>query len=225
MGNTQVEAVIFDLDGVLVDSERAWDQARRQFTIQSGGRWVNEATRAMMGMSSLEWSQYMRDQLGIPLEPSRISAQVVERMEALYRKELPLIPGAVEAVERMAARWRLGLASSANRELIDLVLKQSGLVDRFAVSVSSEEVARGKPAPDVYLEAAARLEVPSGRCVAIEDSTNGIRSGRAAGMLVVAIPNRALPPDPRVLDSADLVLESLGQLDAAVVEDMVSKNP
>jgi HAD superfamily hydrolase (TIGR01509 family) len=217
---TELGAVVFDLDGVLVDSEQVWDTARRQLVAEVGGRWRNEATRAMMGMSSTEWSAYMHEELSVPLSPSDIDGAVVQRMMGTYRERLPLIPGAQAAVERMAERWPLGLASSSNRELINLVLDLSGIRDRFATTVSSEEVARGKPAPHVYLEVANRLSVPPQSAVAIEDSTNGIRSARAAGMAVIAIPNRALPPDPDVLPTADLVLESLSDLSVSVVENL-----
>src|SRR5689334_13603475 len=121
------EAVLFDQDGVLVDSEGAWDQARRAVVAENGGRWKDEATRAMMGMSSPEWSRYLRDELGVGLEPDEISDRVVARLLAEYHRELPLIPGAVAAVRRVAERWPVGLASSANREVIDAVLAGSGL--------------------------------------------------------------------------------------------------
>ena len=152
--STQPEAVIFDLDGVLIDSEQVWDDARREFVTEQGGRWHERAQRDMMGMSSTEWSRYVNRELGVELPPQEISEQVVARLAGLYRERLPLLPGAREAVERLAKRWPLGLASSSNRELIDLVLESSGLATFFSVTVSSEEVAHGKPAPDVYLEAA-----------------------------------------------------------------------
>jgi HAD superfamily hydrolase (TIGR01509 family) len=166
----------------------------------------------MMGMSSLEWSRYMRDEIGLREPPEEISAEVVRRLEEIYRRELPLVEGAREAVERLAARWPLALASSSNRELIDLVLELSGLARHFRVTVSSEEVARGKPAPDVYLEAARRLGVPPERCAAIEDSENGIRSAKAAGMRVLAIPNPQYPPEDDALALADQVLRSIAEL-------------
>ena len=169
-----IEAVVFDLDGVLIDSEQVWDEARQGLAEERGGRWSENASRDMMGMSSLEWSRYMHDQVGIAEPPEEISAEVVRRLERIYRDELPLMEGAGEAVERLAARWPLGLASSSNRELIDLVLQLSGLARFFAATVSSEEVARGKPAPDVYLEAARRLGVGPDTCAAVEDSENGI---------------------------------------------------
>jgi HAD superfamily hydrolase (TIGR01509 family) len=207
-----IEAVVFDLDGVLIDSEHVWDEARRSLAEERGGRWTENASRDMMGMSSLEWSRYMRDDIGIDEPPEEISAEVVRRLERIYRDQLPLVEGAVEAVERVAARWPVALASSSNRELIDLVLELSGLARFFAATVSSEEVERGKPAPDVYLEAARRLGVAPERCVAVEDSENGILSARAAGMRVVAIPNPQYPPHDDTLSAADEVLGSLAEL-------------
>jgi HAD superfamily hydrolase (TIGR01509 family) len=207
-----IEAVVFDLDGVLVDSEHVWDEARKELAAKRGGRWHDRASRDMMGMSSLEWSRYMRDEIGLREPPEEISAEVVRRLEEIYRRELPLVEGAREAVERLAARWPLALASSSNRELIDLVLELSGLARHFSVTVSSEEVARGKPAPDVYLEAGRRLGVPPERCAAIEDSENGIRSAKAAGMRVLAIPNPQYPPEDDALALADQVLRSIAEL-------------
>jgi HAD superfamily hydrolase (TIGR01509 family) len=200
------------MDGVLVQSEEAWDEARRELVESSGGSWHEGAQREMMGMSSVEWSRYMRDSLGVDMEPAEISAEVVRRMEANYRERLPLIDGAVEAVERLAGTFRLAVASSANRELIDLALSLSGLDRHFEASVSSEEVERGKPAPDVYLEAARRLGAEPQHCAAVEDSTNGLLSAKAAGMLVVAVPNPSYPPERRGLDAAGIVLESLDEL-------------
>jgi HAD superfamily hydrolase (TIGR01509 family) len=207
-----IEAVVFDLDGLLVDSEQLWDQAREALARERGGRWHDRAQADMMGMSSLEWSRYMHDRIGLRESPEEISAEVVRRMEALYRERLPLLPGAREAVERLAARWPLGLASSSNRPLIDLTLELSGMAAYFRATVSSEEVARGKPAPDVYLEAARRLGVDPTRTAAIEDSHNGILSAAAAGMRVFAIPNRRFPPGDEALARADVVLDSLDEL-------------
>jgi HAD superfamily hydrolase (TIGR01509 family) len=172
----------------------------------------------MMGMSSPEWSRYMHDVIGLSEPPEEINAEVVRRLEALYREEIPLLPGAVEAVQALAARWPLGLASSSNRELIDLVLETSGLDRWFKATVSSEEVPRGKPAPDVYLEAASRLGVDSRRCAAVEDSENGIRSAKDAGMRVIAIPNPQYPPADEALALANVVLQSTAALTPEVVE-------
>jgi HAD superfamily hydrolase (TIGR01509 family) len=207
-----IEAVVFDLDGVLIQTEEVWDDVREALARERGGRYDTEAQRAMMGMSSTEWSRYMHEELGIPDPPEEINAEVVRRMEARYRERLPLIGGAAEAVERMAARWPLALASSSNRPLIDAVLDLSDLKRYFRATVSSEEVSRGKPAPDVYLEAAQRLEVRPDRCAAVEDSHNGIRSATAAGMRVVAIPNPSYPPGDEALAEAGVVLGSLAEL-------------
>jgi HAD superfamily hydrolase (TIGR01509 family) len=215
-----ITAVIFDLDGVLVDSEAVWDDVRREFTEENGGRWHENAQREMMGMSSVEWSTYVRDRLGVAMEPKQISAAVADRVEDVYRERLPLLPGAVESVKALSAEWLLGLASSSNRHVIDLVLELAGMADAFEATVSSEEVGAGKPAPDVYLEDAKRLGVSASVCAAIEDSTNGIRSARAAGMSVIAVPNRDFPPDPVALDLADLVLDSLEDLGPARVRDL-----
>jgi HAD superfamily hydrolase (TIGR01509 family) len=213
-----MNAVIFDLDGLLLDSEQVWDEVREELVRERGGRWHDRAQADMMGMSSLEWSRYMHDELGVPDPPEEISAEVVRRMAARYRESLPLIAGAVEAVERLAGRWPLGLASSSNRELIHLALELSGLSRYFRATVSSEEVARGKPAPDVYLDAARRLGVDPLACAAIEDSRSGILAAKAAGMRVVAIPNRHYPPDGETLALADVVLESLAELTPEAIE-------
>ena len=210
--------MVLDLDGVLVQTEELWDEVRERFARERGGRYDAEAQRAMMGMSSLEWSRFMNQELGVPEPPERISAEVVRRMEARYRERLPLIDGAREAVDRLAARWPLGLASSSNRPLIDAVLELSGLAQFFQATVSSEEVAGGKPAPDVYLEAAARLGVDPARCAAVEDSHSGIRSARAAGMRVIAIPNASFPPNEEALAEANVVLGSLAELRPEVVD-------
>jgi len=214
---SEVEAVVFDLDGVLVDSEHVWDEVREALARERGGRWHERAQADMMGMSSTEWSRYMHDAIGLAESPEEINAEVVRRMLDRYSSELPLVPGAVEAVERLGAGFRLAVASSSNRPLIDAVLSASGLDERFEVTVSSEEVARGKPAPDVYLEATRRLGVPPARCAAVEDSGNGIRAAHAAGMRVLAIPNRRYPPPSDALALADVVLDSVEKLTPTVV--------
>jgi HAD superfamily hydrolase (TIGR01509 family) len=213
-----IEAVIFDLDGVIVDSEHVWDEVRASYTRESGGRYTDSATRDMMGMSSPEWSAYMASQLGVPGTPEEINAAVVERMLARYGAAPPLIPDAVDAVRAIAQHWPVAIASSSNRELIDVVLTAAGLVDAVRVAVSSEEVDRGKPAPDVYLEAARRLGVEPSRCAAVEDSHNGIRSAKAAGMRVVAIPNQHFPPDADALAQADVVIASVAELTPEVID-------
>jgi len=213
-----IDAVVFDLDGILIQTEELWDEVREQLARERGGRYDAQAQRDMMGMSSPEWSRYMHERVGLPEPPEEIAAEVVALMETRYREELPLIPGAVEAVERLAARWPLGLASSSNRVLIDLVLELSGLDRFFQATVSSEEVARGKPAPDVYLEACRRLGVEATRAAAVEDSHAGIGAARAAGMRVIAIPNPSFPPGDEALAEADVVLGSLAELTPEAVE-------
>jgi HAD superfamily hydrolase (TIGR01509 family) len=205
-------AVIFDMDGVLVDSEAVWDDVRKRFVEQRGGQWHDGAQREMMGMSSVEWSRYVRDRLRVDMDPEEISQEVADRVADVYREKLPLLPGAVEAVKSLATEWPLGLASSSNRHVIDLVLDLSGIADAFQATVSSEEVGAGKPAPDVYFETAKRMGVDSAACVAIEDSTNGIRSAHAAGMAVIAVPNQDFPPEPEALELADEQLASLTDL-------------
>jgi HAD superfamily hydrolase (TIGR01509 family) len=215
-----IEAVVFDLDGVLVDTEELWDEARRQIADERGGHWREDAQRAMMGMSSREWSRYMHDVIGVPDPPEQINTEVVRRLEELYRERLPLIPGALDAVRRLAARWPLAIASSSNRPIIDLFLELTGTAALFRATVSSEEVERGKPAPDAYLEAARRLEVDPTRCAAIEDSENGIRSAAAAGMKVIAIPNHVFPPSDEALSLAAVAVASLDELQPELVESL-----
>jgi HAD superfamily hydrolase (TIGR01509 family) len=218
-----IAAIVFDLDGVLIDSESVWDAARREVVARNGGRWQADATRTMMGMSSPEWSRYLHDQLGVPLEPDQINELVVATLLDQYRRLLPLLPGAVVAVRRLANRWPLGLASSANRRVIDAVLEQAEITDCFAVTVSGEEVAAGKPAPDVYLTATRRLGVDAANAAAVEDSTNGLRAAAAAGMLVIASPNRDYPPEPDALALAVLVVESLDELTPAAIESAAQR--
>ncbi len=213
-----MRAVVFDLDGVLVDSEATWDQARRRFVAEHGGTWRPDATTSMMGMSSLEWAQYLHDELGVDAPRHVISDGVVALVLETYARRLPLVPGAADTVRALAARWPLGLASSSNRPVIEAFLDASGLRECFAAVVSSEEVAHGKPAPDVYLAAARLLAVDARDVVAVEDSSNGIRSANVAGAAVIAIPNQEYPPDPDVLALAVGVLGSVTELTPALVE-------
>jgi HAD superfamily hydrolase (TIGR01509 family) len=213
-----IEAVVFDLDGVVVDSEQVWDDVREQLAKERGGRWHEGAQADMMGMSSPEWSAYMHDEIGLPESPEEINDEVVRRLLERYRESLPLLDGAVAAIHRLADRFTLGVASSSNRSIIELVLERAGVAGLFAAVVSSEEVARGKPAPDVYLEAARRLGVEPERCAAIEDSSNGLRAAHAAGMRVVAVPNVHYPPAEDALALADAVAASPGELTPALVD-------
>ena len=212
-----VEAVIFDLDGVLLDSEQVWDEVRRGMAADAGVPWPAEATRAMQGMSTVEWSSYLTDVVGIPGPPARVAADVIDRVAATYREALPLLPGAREVVQRLSAAWPLGLASSSPRRLIDAVLAAAGLTPLFRTSVSTEEVDAGKPSPAVYLAAARRLGVDPRSTVAVEDSSNGLRSAAAAGLRVVAVPNPHFPPEGGALALADTVVTSLDELTVDLV--------
>ena len=213
-----IEAVVFDLDGVLLQSEEVWDAVRERYVRERGGRYDDEVQRAMMGMSAPEWSTFLAEDAGVPASPEQINADVVALMLEAYARELPLLPGAVDVVRRVAAQFPLALASSSNRAIFEEALRLAGLTDAFQATVSSEEVAQGKPAPDVYLEAARRLGVAPERCAAVEDSHAGIRSAHAAGMRVIAIPNASYPPDDEALALADVVLESLDELTTSRVE-------
>jgi HAD superfamily hydrolase (TIGR01509 family) len=212
-----VDAVIFDLDGVLVDSEPVWERVRRRYVDARGGRWQPDAQQRLMGMSTGEWSRYLRDELGVPGPPERIATDVIGQMVEEYTRRLPIVEGAPEVVRRLAARWPLGLASSSPRRLIEVALDAAGLADVFRVTLSTEEVPRGKPAPDAYLAVAERMGVPAGRCVAVEDSTNGVRSAAAAGMRVVAVPHRSYPLAPDAEQLAAVILADLTELTEQIV--------
>lgn len=217
-----IDGVVFDLDGVLIDSEELWDRARRELAAESGLEWPAGATAAMQGMSAPEWSSYLRDRVGVPLPADEISEWVVARLLSGYDRRLPLLPDAVEAVRRLSGRWPLALASSSNRVVIDRVLRLAGLEGYFQATVSSEEVAHGKPAPDVYIEAVRLLGVDRRRAVAVEDSASGIRSALAAGLVVISVPNRAYPPSPDLLEASSLVVPDLSGLTLEAVEAAVA---
>ena len=208
---------MFDMDGVLIDSEPVWERVRRKFVADRGGRWPDDAQDRMMGMSTAEWSRYISADFGLTIDPARVAELVIASMAAEYQAHLPLLPGAVDAVRALAEHWRLAVASSAPKSLIEAVLDASGLRPAFAASVSSEEVTHGKPAPDVYLEATARLGVPPGKCAAVEDSSNGLRSAAAAGLTVIAVPRPEYPPSQDALTKARVVLDALTDLTPATI--------
>ncbi len=214
---TVPEAVVFDLDGVLIDSEPVWEEVRRSFVAEHGGRWQPDSQRRLMGMSTAEWSRYLSEELGVGLPPREVATAVIDRMADRYRESLPLLPGAVDAGRRLAPAWRLGLASSSPPRLIRLVLERAAIAELFKAVGSTEDVERGKPAPDVYLAVTSRLDVQPRRCVAVEDSTNGLRSALAAGLRVVAVPRPEYPPDPETLARVDRVLGGLDELTPEVV--------
>jgi HAD superfamily hydrolase (TIGR01509 family) len=210
MASDAVQAVVFDLDGVLLDSEGWWDEVRRGLAADAGRPWPEEATRAMQGMSTTEWSAYLTGVVGVPGNPEQLAATVIDRMEARYRSRLPLLPGAV--VQRLGRHWTLGVATSSPRRLLDIVLESAGLARWFRVSVSTEDVPAGKPSPAVYEEVVRRLDVDPQRTAAIEDSSNGLRSAAAAGLRVIAVPNAAYPPAEDALALASVVVHSLDEI-------------
>ena len=207
-----IRAVVFDLDGVLVDSEPVWEQVRRGLVAERGGHWAPDAQHRLMGMSTPEWARYLSEDLGVGLAPERVATVVIDRMAARYREHVPLMDGAVDAVHRIAARWPLAVASSAPATLIETVLQSAGLRSCFAVVMSTEQVAHGKPAPDIYLAVTAALGCPPLDCAAVEDSSNGLRSAAAAGLRVIAIPQAEYPPDADARAQASLVLPGLAGL-------------
>lgn len=206
------DAVIFDLDGVIVDSEPVWEEVRRRYVATHGGTWQPDSQRRLMGMSTGEWSHYLSAELGVSRTPEEVAADVIDEMSRRYAARTPLIPGAVQAVRELAGGWRLGLASSSPTRLIEAALAAAGLTDVFEVTLSTEQTPRGKPAPDVYLAVAKRLGVDPARCVAVEDSSNGVRSAAAAGMRVVAIPHAGYPLDPDAQALAAVTLSSVTDL-------------
>src|SRR5256886_2186414 len=207
-----IEAIVFDLDGVLIDSEPVWEEVRRGLVAERGGHWAPDAQRRLMGMSTQEWARYLSEDLGVGLPPDEVAALVVDRMAARYRERIPFLPGAVDAVHRLAARWPLGLASSAPAVLIETVLQAAGLRSYFKATMSTEPVPHGKPAPDIYLSVTARLGVSPSACAAVEDSSNGLRSAAAAGLHAIAIPHPQYPPDPDALAAATPRLPALPDL-------------
>jgi beta-phosphoglucomutase-like phosphatase (HAD superfamily) len=216
-----VDAVVFDLDGVIVDSEPVWEQVRRAYVAARGGRWQPDTQRRLMGMSTGEWSRYLSGELGVDRTPEQVASEVVDEMTRRYAVHVPLISPADRVVRDLAGRWPLGLASSSPTRLIGAALEATGLADAFRVALSTEQVERGKPAPDAYLAVAGRLGVDPAGCVAVEDSSNGIRSAAAAGMRVVAVPHGAYPLDPDAERLAARVLGGIGELDRAVVSSLL----
>nr|WP_304412404.1 HAD-IA family hydrolase [Nocardia sp. 348MFTsu5.1] len=212
-----MQAVVFDMDGVLIDSEPIWEQVRRDVVAEYGGRWLPEAQTALMGMSTPEWAAYLSADLGVGRPPAEVAQIVIDHMVARYEEHLPVLPGADEAVRTCADRWRLGLASSSPRRLIDAVLHSAGWTELFEVTVSTEDLDRGKPAPDVYLHAVAALGAEPTACAAIEDSSNGMRSATAAGLVLIAAPRPEYPPAPDAIEPAALVIGGVGELDVDVV--------
>ena len=215
-----IAAVVFDLDGVLIDSEETWSRVRGEVVTRHGGEWTEADQRNVMGDNSRQWSAYIKRTWNVPLSEEEIFREVLAAMIAAYERELTVLPGAREAVAELGAHYPLAVASSSPRELIGVALRVAGFEGAFRAIVSSDEVSHGKPAPDVYLLAAQRLGVPARDCAAIEDFTNGIRAAVAAGMATIAIPNRAFPPPDDVLAQAHVVLPSLRELTPELVASL-----
>ncbi|MFB4299604.1 HAD family hydrolase [Actinomadura sp. NTSP31] len=215
-----LEAIVFDLDGVLIDSEPVWEEVRRGYVASRGGRWLPDTQQRLMGMSTVEWASYIATDLVDGVTAEEVAYTVIDQMSERYQDGPPLLPGAVDAVRRLAAHRPLGLASSSPRALIDLVLGRLGVEGLFRATVSTEEVDAGKPAPDGYLTVAAQLEVRAEDCVAIEDSSNGLRSAHAAGMTVIAIPREAHPPSDDALALAAHVAKDLDELTPELIGDL-----
>jgi HAD superfamily hydrolase (TIGR01509 family) len=211
--------VIFDLDGVIVDSEIWWDDVRKAFAAEHGRGWTVDDRHAVMGANSRQWSETMRRRLGLDLPAEEIERAIVDRMIRRYEAEgAPVIDSAPDAIRSIAGRHPVALASSSHRRVIDAALAATGLADVFRAVVSSDEVAHGKPEPDVFLEAAGRLGVEPGRSVVVEDSLNGLKAGRAAGMRTILVPNGSVPPAPGAEEHANLVVARLADLDPATLE-------
>ena len=213
-----IRAVVFDLDGVIIDSEEVWEEVRRGYVAEYGREFLPDSQDRMMGMSTGEWSRHLAEDVGLPRTPAEVAADVLGRMAERYRAALPLIPGSVEAVRRLGERFTLGLASSSARILIDQVLATAGLTDAFQVTLSTEEVPRGKPYPDVYLTAVEKLGLAPAVCAAVEDSSNGLRSAAAAGLAVVAVPHGVYPPAPDAIAGASLIVSDLGSLTVEAID-------
>ena len=219
---SRLQAVVFDMDGTLTDSEQEWDVVRRGLAAEEGIAWPEEATRAMMGMSTPEWSAYLVGTVGLSGTPEEAARRTIDGMAAAYREgRIPVLHGAVDAVHRMAEVAPLAVASSSPRSLIEAGLDLLGVRDLVAVVVSTEEVDRGKPHPDGFLAACAALRVDPASTVAVEDSTNGLRSALAAGMKVVAVPPRFHPPAEDVLGRVHAVIDDLDALTVELVEGLL----
>ena len=215
-----IKAVVFDMDGIILDSEETWHAVRRGYAARFGGRWIEDDQRAVMGDNSWQWAHHIRLRFAVPLTERQIIAGVVAMLRQRYAERLPVVEGAHEAVHGLARAYRLGLASSSPPELIRWVLHAAGLAGVLSAWVSSDDVALGKPAPDVYQLACDRLGAARAQAVAVEDSSNGIRSAKNAGLKVVAVPNPRFPPSGEALALADLTLASVRELTPTVIESL-----
>lgn len=215
-----VDAVIFDMDGVLVDSEAYWYQSRIEFAEKRGKAWSMDDQHAAMGRSTVEWAQVMKDRLMLEMSLDDVIDEVRGGVIARIETRLPLLPGAIEAIHKAAVAYPAALASGSPTLVIDTVMKLTGLNNVFRTIVYGDDMKRGKPAPDIYLEAAKRLGISPENCVGIEDSVNGLKSLKAAGMYAIAVPSPGFTLPPTALALADRVLGSLEEFSIALVASL-----
>lgn len=212
-----LKAVIFDLDGLLVDSEPVWFKVRTEMFGRYGMTWTHDDQKALMGRNTQSWIDYVHDKLGGKLSKREVETQTVEAMAGSYRKhEVRIMPGAEIALEQSSKQFIVGLASGSPYVLIEAALKANGWAKYFSRILSSDDVPQGKPSPDVYVEIMKRMGVQPYESVVVEDSGSGILAGKAAGALVIAIPNERLMPAKEALDSANIVIRSLEAFSEAI---------
>ena len=219
-----IEAIIYDMDGVLVDSEVYWDKSRVEFASDRGKVWSDDFQRLAMGRSTVGWATVMQEQLGLDETIDDIIAEMKARVIAHYEERMPTRPGALESVALMQRHFRVGLASGSPTEIIKAVLSITGLDQIFEVMIYGDEVARGKPAPDIYLEALKVLGVSPANSLGIEDSANGLRSLKAAGMFAVAAPSPGYPLPDDVLALADAHITTLEAFSPDLVRRIDAKS-
>jgi HAD superfamily hydrolase (TIGR01509 family) len=215
-----IEAVIFDMDGLLVDSEPLWQRARIEAFGAERLQWTTADQEAVMGSSTEAWANYLAEKLGHEFTPDQIIERVVSQMETYYHESIPFLPGAHAAIELVSQHYRMGLASGSSYRLINAVLDTTGWRDYFVEVLSADDLAQGKPAPDIYLEITRRMRVGVENVAIFEDSGNGILSGHAAGVKVIAVPGTYHRPHDETLAKADLVLNSLNEFDLAMLADL-----
>jgi len=216
-----LQAIIFDMDGLLVDSEPCWEQARRNMAAEYGRDWTADDQRHVMGVSTATWANYMIERLGLKMTPQALIERIVSDMQAVYRRQIPFMPGAIQAVRLAASHYPTGLASGSERRLIETVVNDAALLGQFQAVVCSDKLARGKPAPDIYLETARQLGLSPEACLCVEDSSNGILAGKAAGMKVIAVPDGRFQPNREVIRQADIVLKSLDEFSIEQIESQI----
>ena len=218
-----IQAVIFDMDGVLVDSEHYWIQSRQEFAQAHGRTWTPEMQQQVMGRSTAAWARVMREQLELDLPAEAIMDGIVGRVIAHYERELPLMPGALEAVRLAASAYRIALASGSPTAIIERVLDLTGLDSVFEHVLYGDDFEHGKPAPDIYLETARRLGLLPAECVGIDDSGNGVRALKAAGMYAIAAPSPGFPLPADILALADAHLAALTDFSLDMVRALDSR--